>query len=209
MVGKLKRFTARLARPCPGIGFARSKWRLGQVAERRLTSGEGSAWSMNAEQNEATGTAPIFLAAVLRTANCLERCPGAPGMKKRRYVRPGWSKQHGFVSEGHCLASSGYRKEALNERPGDSSRTQHSSIRYAISYVKDAVEMSRSAPAGGRLPGSWSANLPWSKPTKSQKRRMSCGCAAATWGLNCSRQPWLKQSSTSLPGSANLRSQCT
>jgi pyruvate kinase len=149
----LDRFSARLEiRPPLVLDLQGSKWRLGQLAPRQLTSGEDLELFLGA-QAERRDALPVphadfFQAAALSNGEIILNDAkarliieqAAPESLHTRVVQGGPVAAH----KGITLADSKFRKEALNEKDQAVLKMTQAlpGIRYAISYVKDATEMS-------------------------------------------------------------------
>ena len=151
---KLERFISRLDIPPPLVlDLQGSKWRLGQLAARQLADGEiidlvygtetaldGALPVPHADFFQAAGRsngevvlndARVHLAVEKSTSDRIQA----------RVTLGGPIASH----KGITFSASEFRKEALNEKDQAILRLTRgkASIRYAISYVKDTVEMSR------------------------------------------------------------------
>ena len=151
---KIDRFFGTLERsPALVLDLQGSKWRLGQFPSFELVAGASVnlVYKVAADQ---PGVLPVphldfFRAAALsngeivlndaRVRLVLEK--SAQDVLRARVVQGGPISSN----KGITFASSAYRKEALNEKDQVILKQTRdiASIRYAISYVKDAAEMSR------------------------------------------------------------------
>jgi pyruvate kinase len=151
---KLERFTSHLDMHLPLVlDLQGSKWRLGQLAARQLADGEIIDLVYSTE-TALDGALPVPHADFFQAA---ERSNGEIVLNDARVrlmVEKSTSDRiRARVTLGGPIAShkgitfgaSEFRKEALNEKDQAILRQTRgkASIRYAISYVKDAVEMSR------------------------------------------------------------------
>ncbi len=151
---KLERFTSHLDKPPPLVlDLQGSKWRLGQLAARQLAEGEIIDLVYGTE-TALGGALPVphtdfFQAAegsngeiVLNDARVrLAVEKSTSDQIRARVTLAGPIASH----KGITFGASEFRKEALNEKDQAILRQTRgkASLRYAISYVKDAVEMSR------------------------------------------------------------------
>ena len=153
-VEKIDLFCSQLKnRPPLVLDLQGSKWRLGKVAPRELTIGE-RVELVYGTQTDQESRLPVphpdfFQAANHSNGEIVLNDARVRLVAERSRTDSLTARvvQGGAVSayKGITLTSSEYRKEALNEKDQTIlSQTRHMpSIRYAISYVKDAVEMSR------------------------------------------------------------------
>ncbi len=150
----LERFTSRLdAPPALVLDLQGSKWRLGQLSARQLVKGETVELVYGTE-------ATLDSALPVPHADFFQAAEGSNGeivmndARVRLAIEKTTSERiRARVTLGGPIAShkgitfgaSEFRKEALNEKDQAILRQTRgrASIRYAISYVKDAVEMSR------------------------------------------------------------------
>jgi pyruvate kinase len=151
---KIDRFASRLeTRPSMILDLQGSKWRLGQFAQRELIFGESIElfYGMQADQKSRLPVPhpDFFQAASLSNGEIVLNDARVRLVVERSQTDSLRARvvQGGAVSayKGITFTSSEYRKEALNEKDQTILRqTRHmATIRYAISYVKDAVEMFR------------------------------------------------------------------
>jgi len=151
---KLERFISRLdTPPALVLDLQGSKWRLGQLAARQLADGE-IIDLVHGTETALDGALPVphadfFQAAegsngevVLNDARVRLAVENSTSDRIRARVTLG-----GPISshKGITFSASDFRTEALSEKDQAILRLTRgkASIRYAISYVKDAVEMSR------------------------------------------------------------------
>ena len=146
-------FAALEARPPLVLDLQGSKWRLGQFAPQVLKDGQSIAL-VYARTTGGANRLPVphadFFAAapgssgeiVLNDAKVRLRMDAAGADSLRARVIHGG---HIFPGKGITFTGSTYRVETLNEKDQAIFEQTHSvsSIRYAISYVRDAAEMQR------------------------------------------------------------------
>jgi pyruvate kinase len=150
---RLEHFSSRLNTPPALIlDLQGSKWRLGQLSSRQLAEGEiiDLVYGTETTQDSALPVphADFFLAAegsngeiVLNDARVRLAVENSTSdWIRARVTLAGPIASH----KGITFSASKFRKEALNEKDQAILQYTHgnASIRYAISYVKDAVEMS-------------------------------------------------------------------
>jgi pyruvate kinase len=151
---RLEQFRARCeAPPALVLDLQGSKWRLGAIEPRQLEAGERVELIFGAEAPRG-GVLPVphgdfFQAAALSNGEIVlndarVRLAVEQSTPDRIKARVSLGGSIGAY-KGITFTASEFRKEALNEK--DQAILQQTggiaSIRYAISYVKDAVEMSR------------------------------------------------------------------
>jgi pyruvate kinase len=151
---RLEKFTARLeAPPTLVLDLQGSKWRLGQLEMQQLEQGE-TVELVYGTETALEGALPVPHADFFQAAPLSNGEIVLNDARVRLTVKESTSEQiRARVSLGGPIAArkgitftaSEYRKEALNIKDQDILRQTRGmpGIRYAISYVKDAVEMSR------------------------------------------------------------------
>ena len=140
-------------RPALILDLQGSKWRLGNFRPFPLENGQ-ALMLVCAAASEQTGTLPVphpdfFVAASLSTGEIV--LDDAKIQLAVESVGPDWLKAHvtrgGEISpkKGITFTSCAYRKETLSDRDQAIlvETRGNPSIRYAISYIKSAAEMSR------------------------------------------------------------------